>query len=104
MMLSRPHYGRYRHHRSAYGTTAAAAAASFLGFALGGFVPLLTGVIAPGGILIAAVSLAFLSVLGALAARAGGAPMLRGAARVLILGALVMGVTTAVGSLIGGAV
>lgn len=81
-----------------------AAAASFLSFALGGFVPLLTGVIAPGGILIAAVSLAFLGVLGALAARAGGAPMLRGATRVLIWGTLVIGVTAAVGSLVGAVV
>jgi vacuolar iron transporter family protein len=84
-----------------------AAAASFLSFALGGFVPLLASVIAPGGMyvfLIAAVSLAFLVVLGALGARAGGAPMLRGATRVLIWGALVMGVTTAVGSLVGAVV
>lgn len=81
-----------------------AAAASCLSFALGGLVPLLASVTAPGGThvsFVAAVSLAFLGVLGALAARAGGAPMLRGAIRVLTWGALVMGVTAAVGSLIG---
>ena len=39
--------------------------------------------------------------LGALPARAGGARILRGAARVLIWGALAMGVTSAVGALFG---
>jgi len=84
-----------------------AAAVSCMSFALGGFVPLLASVIAPGGIhssLIAAVSLAFLAALGALAARAGGAPMPRGATRVLIWGALVMATTAAVGSLVGAVV
>ncbi len=84
-----------------------AAAASSLSFALGGLVPLLASVVAPGTThvsLVVAVSLAFLGVLGALAARAGGAPMLRGAIRVLTWGALVMGVTAAVGSLIGAVV
>jgi vacuolar iron transporter family protein len=84
-----------------------AAAASSLSFALGGLVPLLGSLIVPGGMhvsLIAAVALAFLAALGALAARAGGAPMLRGAIRVLIWGALVMGVTAAVGSLVGAVV
>jgi vacuolar iron transporter family protein len=84
-----------------------AAAASSLSFALGGLVPLLGSLITPGGMrvsLIAAVSLAFLAALGALAARAGGAPMLRGAIRVLIWGTLIMGVTAAVGSLVGAVV
>ena len=84
-----------------------AAATSSLSFALGGFVPLLASVVAPGGmqlLFIAAVSLAFLGLLGALAARAGGAPMLRGATRVLIWGVWVMGVTAAVGSLVGAVV
>jgi len=78
-----------------------AAAVSFLSFALGGSVPLLVGVIAPGAIPVAVASLAFLGALGALAARAGGASMLRGGTRVLIWGALVMGITAAVGSLVG---
>ena len=43
----------------------------------------------------------FAAALGALAARVGGAPILRGAARVLIWGALAMGVTSAVGALFG---
>ena len=84
-----------------------AAAASALSFALGGFVPLLASAIGPSGMhvpVIVAVSLAFLGVLGSLAARTGGAPILRGAARVLIWGASVMGVTAAVGSLVGAVV
>jgi len=38
-------------------------------------------------------------VLGALAARLGGAPMIRGAARVLFWGALAMGASALIGSL-----
>jgi vacuolar iron transporter family protein len=81
-----------------------AALASSVSFALGGVVPFLAGVLAPGRILIpviATVSLVFLAALGALAARTGGAPILRGAARVLIWGALAMCVTGAVGALFG---
>ncbi len=81
-----------------------AAGSSFLSFAVGGLVPVLASVLAPSqgrAVLIAVVSLSFLGVLGALGARAGGAPMLAGAARVLFWGALVMGVTAAVGSLVG---
>ena len=81
-----------------------AAAASSLSFALGGMfrcspVYWLPRECAPSAI--AAVSLVFLAALGALAARAGGAPLLRGAVRVLIWGALVMGVTGAAGALVG---
>ncbi len=81
-----------------------AAAASALSFALGGIVPLCASFLAPEGLRvrsIAAVSLVFLATLGALAARAGGAPVLRGAARVLIWGAVVMGITGAAGALVG---
>jgi len=81
-----------------------AAVTSSVSFALGGIVPLLADILAPVGSLIpviAAVSLLFLAVLGALAAHAGGASILRGAARVLILGTLAMGVTAAVGALFG---
>ena len=75
-----------------------AALASSTSFALGGIVPLVAVVLSPAGIripVVAVLSLAFLGVLGALAARAGGARMLRGAVRVLIWGALVMGITGA---------
>ena len=82
-----------------------AAVASSASFVLGGIVPLLACMIAPREMLIpaiAVVSLAFLAILGASAARAGGAPVIRGAARVLILGVLAMAGTGLIGSLFGG--
>lgn len=81
-----------------------AAAASSVSFALGGMVPLFASLLARDAmrvVTVAAVSLVFLAALGALAARAGGAPVLRGAVRVLIWGAVVMGVTGAAGALVG---
>lgn len=84
-----------------------AAAASALSFALGGMVPLFASVFAPIRMhvpFIAIVSLAFLAVLGALAARAGGAPILRGSARVLIWGAVVMAATGLAGAFFGAVV
>ena len=81
-----------------------AAMASSASFALGGVVPLLTGMLSSRSILmpaIAIVSLALLAAIGALAAWVGGASTLRGAARVLIWGALVMCGTGAVGALFG---
>jgi VIT1/CCC1 family predicted Fe2+/Mn2+ transporter len=81
-----------------------AAIASTVSFALGGIVPLLAGILAPAGAhipVIASVSLGFLAALGALAARVGGASILRGAARVLIWGAFAMGLSGAVGALFG---
>lgn len=81
-----------------------AAATSAVSFTIGGIVPLLADILAPDESkipVIATVSLVFLIVLGALAAHAGGASMFRGAARVLIWGALAMGVTSAVGALFG---
>jgi VIT1/CCC1 family predicted Fe2+/Mn2+ transporter len=81
-----------------------AAMASSVSFALGGIVPLLASALAPVGILIpaiASVSLISLAALGALAAHVGGAARLRGAARVLVWGASVMGITGAVGALFG---
>jgi VIT1/CCC1 family predicted Fe2+/Mn2+ transporter len=83
-----------------------AAVASSVSFALGGGVPLMAGILAPGGKavpVIATVSLVFLAALGALAARVGAAPILRGAVRVLAWGAVAMGVTFAVGTLFGAA-
>ena len=82
-----------------------AAVASSASFVLGGIVPLLACMIAPREMLIpaiAVVSLVFLAILGASAARAGGAPVIRGAARVLILGVLAMAGTGLIGSLFGG--
>jgi VIT1/CCC1 family predicted Fe2+/Mn2+ transporter len=51
--------------------------------------------------LVAASSLLFLALLGALAARVGGAPVIAGALRVTFWGALAMAVTAGVGSLFG---
>jgi VIT1/CCC1 family predicted Fe2+/Mn2+ transporter len=81
-----------------------AAFASAGAFALGAAMPLLTVVVAPGTRLVSVVfgnSLIFLVVLGVLAARAGGAPVMRSALRVAFWGALAMGLTAAVGALFG---
>ncbi|HUP08663.1 MAG TPA: VIT family protein [Caldimonas sp.] len=81
-----------------------AAFASALSFSVGGIVPLLAGLLAPSSVYLptlAGVSLAFLAVLGALAARTGGASVLRGAARVLVWGAFAMGITAGVGAMFG---
>jgi VIT1/CCC1 family predicted Fe2+/Mn2+ transporter len=48
-----------------------------------------------------ATALVCLAALGWLAARTGGSPAVRGTARVVIWGALAMGVTAAVGALFG---
>jgi vacuolar iron transporter family protein len=50
---------------------------------------------------VAGTSLVFLALLGGLAARAGGAPVMVGAMRVTLWGALAMGVTAGVGALFG---
>jgi VIT1/CCC1 family predicted Fe2+/Mn2+ transporter len=84
-----------------------AAVTSAISFTIGGIVPLLADFFASEGwqiFVIAVVSLIFLIILGALAARAGGASMLRGALRVLIWGALAMGVTSVAGAFFGAAV
>lgn len=81
-----------------------AAMASALSFAVGAALPLLVVVIAPASGLVpfvAATSLFFLAVLGALAAYTGGAPILKGTARVTFWGALAMAVTAGIGALFG---
>lgn len=84
-----------------------AALASAGAFAVGAAMPLLTAVLAgeTGLIpLVAGTSLAFLALLGAAAARVGGASMMIGALRVLFWGALAMALTAGVGALFGIAV
>ena len=77
---------------------------SAISFAAGAALPLSmallasTTAVAP---LVAATSLLFLVALGAVSARAGGAPVLRASARVAFWGALAMGLTAAVGKLFG---
>jgi VIT1/CCC1 family predicted Fe2+/Mn2+ transporter len=81
-----------------------AASASAASFAAGAALPLLVAALAPSNILIALVavtSLVFLAVLGAVAARAGGASMITGASRVTFWGALAMLVTSGIGALFG---
>jgi vacuolar iron transporter family protein len=81
-----------------------AALASAGSFAVGAAMPLLVTVIASGAGLIPLVSgtsLAFLALLGGLAARAGGAGVTMGAIRVTFWGALAMALTAGVGSLFG---
>lgn len=81
-----------------------AALASAAAFAAGAGLPLLLVLLAAPAWMTACVlvgSLALLCILGALAAWAGGAPILRGAARVLFWGGLAMACTWAAGALFG---
>jgi VIT1/CCC1 family predicted Fe2+/Mn2+ transporter len=81
-----------------------AALASAGSFAVGAAMPLLVTAMAPEANLIPFVSgtsLGFLALLGAVAARAGGAGMTVGAMRVTFWGALAMGLTAGVGALFG---
>jgi VIT1/CCC1 family predicted Fe2+/Mn2+ transporter len=84
-----------------------AALASAASFAVGATMPLLVTTFAPSDQLIPLVagsSLVFLALLGALAARAGGSSVVRGATRVTFWGALAMGVTAGIGTLFGSTV
>jgi len=84
-----------------------AALASAVSFAVGAALPLAVVALARGPGLIAWVSagsLAFLALLGGVAARVGGAGVLVGAWRVTFWGALAMGITAGAGALFGTAV
>ena len=81
-----------------------AALASAASFAVGASVPVLTAYLSPSASLvpvIGIVTFACLLSLGALAARAGGASIVVGAARVTLWGVVAMLVTAAVGRLTG---
>ncbi len=81
-----------------------AAFASAASFAIGALMPLAVAVSAPRASLIpilSATSLVFLALLGAIAARVGGARMSIGAMRVTFWGALAMALTAGVGALVG---
>ncbi len=83
-----------------------AALASAASFVAGAVMPLSVAALAPATSLIplvAGTSLVFLALLGALAARTGGAGVIVGAIRVTFWGALAMAVTAAVGALFGAA-
>jgi VIT1/CCC1 family predicted Fe2+/Mn2+ transporter len=84
-----------------------AALASAASFAVGALLPLAVTALAPASGLIAwvsATSLAFLALLGVVAAGVGGAGALKGAVRVTFWGALAMAVTAGVGALFGAVV
>jgi len=81
-----------------------AALASAGTFAVGAVLPLLLVLLCPVSALMWGVSggsLVFLAMLGFLAARAGGAPVIASAARVTLWGALAMALTAGVGALFG---
>ena len=81
-----------------------AAIASAVTFATGAALPLLTVLVAPESKLVPVVfgySIVFLALLGVLAAKAGGAPILKSSFRVAFWGVLAMGLTAGVGSLFG---
>lgn len=84
-----------------------AAMASAGSFCLGALFPVLMILLSPQGQIAqatAGVALLVLTGLGALAAHAGGAPIARGAGRMLIWGALALGLTALVGRLFGAVV
>ena len=84
-----------------------AAIASAAAFATGGAPPILVAALAPPGAVlpvVAASTVVGLALLGAIAARAGGAPVLRGTLRVTLWGVVAMAATALVGALVGHAV
>ena len=81
-----------------------AALVSAASFAAGALVPLLLCLFSPERLLLASVaasSLACLAILGAIAAKVGGAPVAKGAMRVVFWGVLAMAVTVGAGKLFG---
>lgn len=84
-----------------------AALASAACFSVGAALPLAVAVLASGSNLpywISGTSLIFLALLGAMAARAGGASAVKGAWRVTFWGALAMAITAGIGAAIGTAI
>jgi vacuolar iron transporter family protein len=81
-----------------------AAMASAITFSVGAALPLMIVLLVPASAIMWAVAgsaLFFLALLGALAARAGGASVMTAAARVTFWGALAMALTAGVGALFG---
>jgi VIT1/CCC1 family predicted Fe2+/Mn2+ transporter len=81
-----------------------AALASGASFTVGAAIPLVTAAFVPYTNLVpfvGGISLAFLAILGGVAARVGGARVIVGAVRVLLWGAMAMGLTAGIGSLFG---
>ncbi|RMA41965.1 VIT1/CCC1 transporter family protein [Rhodophyticola porphyridii] len=81
-----------------------AAVVSASTFALGAGVPLIVAMISPLAMVLPSVGIATLlalAILGGLGAKAGGAPKLRAAARVMLWGVLAMAATSVIGALVG---
>jgi VIT1/CCC1 family predicted Fe2+/Mn2+ transporter len=81
-----------------------AALSSASSFAVGAALPILMILLLPASVRmwgLAGSALVFLALLGFLAARAGGAPVVASVARVTFWGALAMGLTAGVGALFG---
>ena len=81
-----------------------AALTSAVTFAVGAVLPVLIAAFVPAPLVASAVTgsaLVLLAVLGAIAAKVGGASRLRGAGRVVLWGALAMGISALVGRLFG---
>jgi vacuolar iron transporter family protein len=84
-----------------------AALTSAASFSVGAAMPLLLVLVSPARalvVIVSAASLAFLALLGALGARAGGANILRATTRVTFWGAMAMALTAAIGKLVGAVV
>ena len=84
-----------------------AALASAITFAAGALLPVVVSALAPEALLsrlVTVSALVLLAVLGAIAARVGGAAVWRGALRVAFWGALAMGASALVGRLFGATV
>jgi VIT1/CCC1 family predicted Fe2+/Mn2+ transporter len=81
-----------------------AAMASAAMFSVGAAMPLLMVIVSPGNalvLIVSAASLAFLAVLGAVGAKAGGANILRATIRVTFWGAFALALTAGIGKLFG---
>jgi len=80
-----------------------AAFASAGSFAVGAVMPLIVSALAPEPliVIVAGTSLMVLTLLGAVAARAGGAPIVPSVIRITLWGALAMAITAGVGVLFG---
>ena len=81
-----------------------AALTSAAAFSIGALLPLIAMMLAPIALaipIVAAATLASLALLGTLSAQAGGAGVLKAAARVTIWGAIAMALTAAIGSMVG---
>ena len=85
-----------------------AAMASAASFTLGAALPLAVALLLPLGremmIAVSAASMVFLAMLGAIGARAGGAPVARATMRVAFWGAAAMAITAGIGKVVGTAV